>query len=64
MDEYETTSGVCPCCNQPTDTLANRRRITNYPNEDSNWLLSCKECFTEDCDYFSELIAEYYAGLI
>jgi hypothetical protein len=44
---------VCPCCKR-TANVQVRRRNTQYANDEANWLLSCNDCFIEDCEQWEE----------
>jgi hypothetical protein len=35
---------------------------TMYDHEESNWLISCFNCFEDSEDYYGELWADYYSG--
>lgn len=52
---------VCPCCEQEKPDIRKRRKNTAYVNEESNWLVSCDECFQDTVAYYAELWADYYA---
>lgn len=54
----------CPYCGHKSKHIGRRRRSTQYVDDNSNWFLSCRPCFEMDAKYWSELWAEYYAGLL
>jgi hypothetical protein len=56
--------GTCPYCEKFTRQLAFRRRGCAYADERSNWLLSCLACWEDDNDYWHDMWADYYSGLL
>lgn len=60
----QAAHGTCRYCGTFTRALAYRRRGCNYPHEESNWMLSCLACNNEELDYWSDMWAEYYAGVM
>lgn len=45
----------CPNCGQDDGTVERRAINTMYQNEESNYLISCKQCFDEAWNYYQEL---------
>lgn len=58
-DQYPTR---CPCCGRYLEDVENRRLNTAYESEESNWILSCRECYDEAVAYYAEMWDEYYSG--
>lgn len=54
--------GYCPCCGRWFQDVTSQRRLTEYENEESNYLMACKECHEEDDAYWEERWAEYNAS--
>ena len=57
---------ICPFCELPKDTIERRHRNTSYCEErdEDNYLSSFQECYDEDYEYYAEMWAEYYSGLL
>lgn len=53
-------SGLCLSCAEKKDDIAKRRLNTAYPDDASNWMLSCGECFEEARAYYAERWTDYY----
>lgn len=67
--DYPTLPGFCEYCvvrtGKPRFTwLAWRRRNAMYPDDEQNWILSCKECHTEDTENFNEMWEDYYSSVL
>ena len=63
-------SKYCPTCMRSDGEggkIKKRHRNTSFVNDSLNYLISCKECWQEDWDYYQErwedYNAELYAGL-
>lgn len=56
--DSDTTSGVCPRCEQMKENIAKRRLNTMYDDDSRNWLESCAECWDETIEYYRYLWAE------
>lgn len=55
--------GYCPWCGHYFRwPVTVRPRHTQYCDEKSNYMTSCRECHEEDNAYFDELWREYNAG--
>lgn len=52
--------GMCAYCNRQQPDIANRRLNAMYTDDDSNWMESCYDCYSETVDYYAELWDEYY----
>lgn len=64
MNDEVITLKNCPCCERLSDTVEKRRLCTQYQNEESNYLLSCEECFEEYNREYQEYLSEYYRNLL
>ena len=48
--------GFCGCCETWFNKDIKRRRLnTEYANDESNYMTSCKYCYDEQCSYYQEL---------
>ena len=54
--------GYCPYCGRWFRRVTKQCRITDYMDDKSNWLTSCKECHEEDDAYWEVRWAEYNAS--
>ena len=54
--------GYCPYCGRWLRRITRERRITDYMDDESNWLTACEECHEEDDAYWEERWAEYNAS--
>lgn len=55
--------GTCENCPLPQPRLlAKRRKNTMYAEEESNWIVSCAECYERVVEYYNELWSEYYSS--
>jgi len=53
-------SASCPVCGSCTN-IRRRRLNTNYYEEESNWMISCIECFNDIVAQYADIWSEYYA---
>lgn len=53
---------ICPSCLKHSMTVAKRATRTAYVDPESNWEISCIDCFEEHDEYWRERWDEYYAG--
>lgn len=53
----EADTGTCPRCRRGKAEIMQRRLYPVYADE-SNWLLSCEECWQEMVDHYNDLWAE------
>ena len=62
---FQRMFGHCPCCGGwLIKGIKSRRRITQYCDDECNYLLSCADCFEDDCDYWAMRWEDYYSGLL
>lgn len=54
----------CPQCKQPHKTIGRRRMNTAYRNDNSNFIICCRQCFDEVEEYWAERWADYYSGIL
>ena len=40
-----------------------RRLNTNFVNDESNWMVSCEDCFQLEREYYAERWADYYTDI-
>ena len=52
----------CPGCKRFTSTIERRRQNTLYPDDESNHVTCCSECFDEVQAYWEERWDEYNSG--
>lgn len=55
---------VCPVCLRHSITVGKRRTRTDYTNEESNFEVSCIDCFEEHDQYWIERWDEYYRSVL
>lgn len=58
--EYYPT--ICECCGLLKHGVAKRRMNTNYTDHESNFIVSCQECFERSEEHWDEMWREYYSG--
>ena len=57
----EAEAPRCPCCEEPNDgTIAIRRENTAYCDDVNNWLISCRVCFDERDEHWTDAWEDYY----
>jgi hypothetical protein len=62
---FQRIFGYCPGCGEWFNRdIKVRRRNTQYCDEESNYLLSRHDCYTEDSDYWAMRWEDYYSGLL
>ena len=54
----------CKYCNSLQLTIKSRRLLTNYENEEENYIISCLNCFNRMDDDVNEWRKEYYNSVI
>lgn len=54
----------CPQCKQPARNIGRRRMNTAYQNDNSNFIICCRQCFDEAEEYWAERWADYYSGIL
>lgn len=59
----EVVDIVCPCC-QRFMLIRKRRLNTAYVNDESNWMISCDNCYEEAVEYYSDLWDMYYQDIM
>lgn len=57
---------TCPCCGAMANTVARRRRNTQYCKslDECNYLTACEACMQYDDEYNADRWADYYSGLL
>lgn len=55
---------ICPSCLRHSITVTRRPTRTMYEDPESNFEISCIDCFEEHDDYWRERWDDYYAGLL
>ena len=50
----------CPICKKISFSVEKRRLNTAYEKKEQNHLISCKLCFIETIEYYSDLWDSYY----
>lgn len=70
MTRYEIARGLvlgkscCGVCQEFKVLVKKRRLCTQYAEEESNFMTSCKDCFNEQNEYYKERWQDYYAGAL
>jgi len=64
VTDADVNMPVCPCCDRIDNTTRMRRINTAYHNDNDNLLVSCAACYQETIDYYAELVAEYWDGVL
>lgn len=59
IDSERVDATVCPGCGILKPDVAKRRINTAYHDDESNWQVSCRECWKETIEHYRELWAEY-----
>ena len=55
-------TGVCTGVSGPCGKQGKwRRQNTRYADDESNWVMLCDECATENDAYWAEMWADYYS---
>jgi len=48
-------------CGKKKNTIKMRRQNTQYTDQNSNYIESCKECFDEKEEYWAGMWNDYYS---
>lgn len=56
--------GYCEDCRHWFVYPRTRRRNTQYHNDEDNYVRNCKVCFDRQEEYWADMWAEYYGGLL
>lgn len=56
--------GICPGCARFKASIERRRQLSQYHNDESNWLTACQDCNDEADEYWRERWQEYYSGVL
>ena len=55
---------ACPLCKKKSYEVKKRRQMTQYCDDEKNYLVSCDECFEEDCEYWQERYDDLNADIM
>lgn len=62
---FQRLFGYCPCCGEWFKrNVKSHRRITQYVDNESNYLTACPDCRLDDDDYWAMRWEDYYSGLL
>lgn len=53
----------CPCCKKHSE-IREYRRLTQYYDEETNWIICCEDCKIADDDHWKGMWEEYYRGCL
>jgi len=55
---------ICKGCGEdyPDNEIQRRKLNTMYRDEESNWLVSCEDCYQDALKYYQQLWSDYYNG--
>ena len=53
---------ICPVCKREQKDVEKRRMNTRYVDKESNFLISCLECYDHSEEYWKERWDDYYSS--
>lgn len=60
----ESKLPICPLCERRKGDIDRRRLNTAYVNDESNYQLSCEECYDESVGCYEELWDDFYSEVL
>lgn len=62
--EEDVSVVICPYCKREGEDIKKRRKNSAYVDDNRNYTVSCLSCYEETVEYYSDMWADFWSGVM